>query len=90
MEYRIIEASPEAKAKIEVSENAKPAFVNEHHRTKYPIDELNVGQCFVVPVAEANEVSLRLTSYKVGKKSGKKFCVIKHKDYGLVEVARIA
>lgn len=89
MSYAITECSPQAKAKI-TSQVGAPAEVNKHHRTKYPIDQLNIGQCFCVPIAEANETSLRLTATKRGKATGKKFTVIKHTDFAVVEVARIA
>lgn len=90
MSYEIIEASPEAKTKIASYYDVKQTFENEHHRSKYPFDAMKIGQCFTVPSAEANEASIRLTATSRGKKTGKKFTVIKHKDFGLIEVARIA
>ncbi len=89
MSYPITECSPQAKAKIK-SETGAPGEANSHHRTKYPIDALNIGQCFCVPLAEANETSLRLTATKRGKATGRKFSVIKHTQPAVVEVARIA
>jgi len=90
MSYEIIEASPEAKAKITSYDDVKQPFDNDHYRSKYPFDALKIGQCFTVLSAEANENSIRLTATNRGKKSGKKFTVIKHKDFKLIEVARIA
>ena len=92
MAYPIVESSPQAKAKIQpnASADVPAAEPNEHHRTKYPTDALNVGQSFTVPINEANEMSLRITASKRGKDSGKKFCVIKHAEYGCFEVARLA
>lgn len=89
MTYAIVECSPQAKAKITNATGA-PAEPNNHHRTKYPFDALVIGQCFCVPIAEANETSLRLTATKKGKATSKKFSVIKHQSHGVVEVARIA
>ncbi|UVB02958.1 hypothetical protein PM396_gp35 [Xanthomonas phage vB_Xar_IVIA-DoCa1] len=90
MTYQIVESSPLAKARIKSYESTATVEQNTHHRTKYPIDELNIGQSFTVPLAEANETSLRITATNRGKKAGKKFCVIKHADYQCFEVARIA
>jgi len=90
MTYPIVEASPEAKAKITNYADVKQTFENDHHRSKYPFDALKIGECFTVPIGEANEASIRITATNRGKKVGKKFTVIKHRDFGLVEVARIA
>ncbi len=90
MAYEIFDASPQAKAKIASYEDASGVSSNEHHHIKYPFDELKIGQCFTIPIADANETSLRLTASNRGKKTGKKFCVLKHKDFGCIEVARIA
>jgi len=90
MKIQITEASPEAKAKIKNYDDDKGTFINDHHRTKYPFDELKIGYCFAISVDDAFEASLRITSSNHGKKTGKKFTVIKHKDYKLFEVARIA
>lgn len=91
MSYPVVDCSPKARAKIVESTEGLPAPVeiNTHHRTKYPIDQLHVGQSFTVPLAEANEASLRLTASKRGKDSKKRFCVIKHAEYACFEVARI-
>ena len=93
MTYQIFEASPQALAKIteEARAKAKPAGqASSHHRAKYPFDELALGQCFTVPISEANEFSLRMGASSTGKKLGKKFCVLKHRDFACIEVARIA
>lgn len=92
MSYPIIVSSPQALAKINpnVPQDAQAVTEkNVHHRTKYPIDALHVGYSFTVPLAEANEASLRLTASARGKKTGKKFCVIKHREFNCIEVARI-
>lgn len=92
MTYAIVECSPQARAKMKPNngEPVAPVEVNTHHRSKYPIDQLHVGQSFTVPLAEGNETSLRITATNRGKKSGKKFCVLKHADFGCFEVARLA
>lgn len=90
MTYEILDASPQAKAKIVSYDDVAGTATNEHHRTKYPFDELKIGQCFTIPNNEANESSLRITSSNRGKKTGKKFCVLKHRDFNCIEVARIA
>ena len=92
MSYPIVECSPQARAKIkpEAEQSSAAVEVNTHHRTKYPVDQLHVGQSFAVPFAEANESSLRLTASNRGKATGKKFCVIKHAGFGCFELARIA
>ncbi len=92
MAYEIKDASPKAKFKIaEGAEGtAKPAEeIKPHHLAKYPFDALALGQCFTVPIDEANEMSLRMLSSTRGKKVGKKFTVIKHHEYACIEVARI-
>lgn len=92
MSYSIVECSASARAKIkpQAEQSSATVEVNTHHRSKYPIDELHVGQAFAVAFNEANEASLRLTASTRGKKTGKKFCVIKHVDFTCFEIARIA
>lgn len=90
MTFELHDASPQAKKKITSYVDTVGAHANDHHRIKYPFDELTIGKCFTVPFAEANETSLRLTASVRGKNSGKKFAVIKHNDLQIVEVARIA
>lgn len=87
--YTIKECSPRAKAMIKSFDDAIGASVNEHHRTKYPFDELTIGQSFTVPILEANESSMRLSATRKGKETGKTFTVIKHRDFNCIEVARI-
>ncbi len=70
-------------------EGAEVPADNNHRNVKYPFDSLNVGMCFTVPIAEANETSLRLTSCRKTKEGTKRFTVIKHKEHGCIEVARI-
>jgi len=95
MTYPIYDCSPQAQKLIDKQPTASAprmveTSVNTHHRVKYPFSELAVGKSFSVALAEANEMSLRNLSYKWGKELNKKFAVIKHKDYGCIEVARIA
>ncbi len=93
MNYEIKDASPKAKFKIAEGAEGVARAVDDstpHHLAKYPFDALAVGQCFTVPIGEANEMSLRMLSSQRGKKVGKKFTVIKHYEYACIEVARIA
>ncbi len=90
MSYQVYEASPQAKARIESYDDTVGVTKTEHHRKKYPFDELQIGQCFTIPNTEAKETSLRVSATNHGKKTGKKFCVIAHKEFECVEVARIA
>lgn len=91
MSYQIHECSPKAKAKIKEGDN-EPAAVelHEHFNAKYPFGRLHIGQCFTVPMEGANEMSIRFSAAAHAKKNNKKFCVIKHKEHNLIEVARIA
>ncbi len=89
MSYQVFEASPQAKARIEASTDAFGVVKSEHHRKKYPFDELQIGECFTIPSGEAKESSLRVSATNHGKNTGKKFCVIVHKEHACIEVARI-
>lgn len=89
MAYEVKECSPKAAALIEGNVDSVEPVINKHHRTKYPLDQLHVGQCFTVPFNEASEGSLRITASKRGKDANKKFCVFKHVEFGCFEVARI-
>lgn len=89
--YNVCRASPRALQLIDEG-NDKPkgdTFVNTHHRSKYKFEQIDIGYCFTVPFAEANENSLRQMSLIHGKKLKRKFTVIKHNDHGLFEIARI-
>ena len=55
----------------------------------YPFDDLQAGQSFTVPKAEANLGSLRAIASRKSK-GEKRFVVIKHEELGVVEVARVA
>lgn len=89
--YLIIEASPQAKALVTSNIDPYGTSKNSHHRAKYPFAELEIGKCFTVPISEANEVGLRSSSVAAAKREeGKKFTVIKHREHGIFEVARIA
>lgn len=90
MEFEIFPASPEAMKKIKCEiVDKNDTFKNEHHRVVYPFDLLKIGECFTFKLGDYIESSVRLSAFNVGKKNGKKFTVIKHKDLGLVEVARV-
>lgn len=90
MLYPIHEASPKAKALIAAGVVPKgDAFVNTHHRSKYKFEQVEIGYCFTVPIAEQSETSLRQLAVRYGKKLDRKFAVLKHADYGVIEVARI-
>lgn len=90
MDFEIFPASPEAMKKIKCEiVDKNDTFKNEHHRAKYPFDMLKIGECFTLKFGEYVEGSVRLSAFNSGKKNGKKFTVIKHKDLALIEVARI-
>lgn len=92
MAYEIFDCSPRAKAKIaeDAEANAKPVELEKHYRTKYPFGNLSVGQCFTIPFAEANELSVRNAASIYAKRTEKKFCVLRHNEHACLEVARIA
>lgn len=54
------------------------------------LDSVNVGTSITIPIEGAKEASLRVTASKRGKALGKKFAIIKHKEFGVYEIARIA
>jgi hypothetical protein len=84
MAINIVASSPKA-AEVQEKPGACIGAV------KYPFAELQVGQSFTVPKAEANVKSLRTRAAQVSK-DGKKFVVVVHDDLTppLVEVARIS
>lgn len=90
MTYAIYEASPKAKAKIEDYSDLIGTAATDHHRKKYPFDELKIGQCFTVAINECKEASLRVSATNHGKRTNKKFIVISHSEHGVIECARIA
>ena len=90
MNYQIVESSPKAKAKIRsfIDAENKPVFKNTNTLTKYPYDELLIGQSFCVGLAEVKESSLRVLTSIKNKNTGKKFVVIKHEEFNCFEIAR--
>ncbi len=89
--FKLYECSPEAKEKIkvsipEVSILDKPM---PDPREIYPLSALLVGQCFTVAIVDCNYDALRVAVSKRSKKLNRKFCVLKHKELNLIEVARI-
>lgn len=89
MSYPIYQSSPKALAKITSYQDDKGTSVNTHHSSKYKFEQLAIGYSFAVPISEQKELSIRQLAIEYGKKLGKKFSVIKHKEHGLIEVARI-
>lgn len=81
MAFQIVDSSPLAKAVAE-----------KLPKSSYPFDELEVGKSFLVPVAEVEEVNLRMAASRQNKKKdGKRFKVIKHGEpHNVFEVARVA
>ena len=55
---------------------------------KFPFDTLEVGKSFFVALSE--EGNLRTQASQYGKKLGRKFRCVKHKEQGLIEVGRIS
>lgn len=90
MTYEIRVCSPDAQKLINSYDDAIGIEHSTSKLTKYPFGSLTIGQCFTIPINEANEFSLRQCSYRAGAKLKKKFAVIKHKDFACIEVARIA
>lgn len=92
MSYSIYECSPKAKVKIkdDAYDDPKPVATEKHYRTKYPFGSLTVGQCFTIPIAEVNEVSLRNACSIYAKRAEKTFTIIRHNEHGVIECARIA
>lgn len=91
MDYAIVECSQKASMKINSNpeQQVAPTYVNKSVNTKYPIDELEVGKAFLIPIADCKESAVRVLIATRGKKDGKKFCMLKHENYGVFEVARI-
>ncbi|HEX2242020.1 MAG TPA: hypothetical protein VHK27_01940 [Gammaproteobacteria bacterium] len=91
MNYEIYECSEAARRRIEPNAvECGQTYPNTHHRAKYPFSELKLGQAFAVPFKEASEPSLRVTASRLSKELKRKFIVIKHNDWEVFEVARIA
>ena len=56
----------------------------------YPFEKLTEGMCFIVPLGQTTEGSLRVTCIAKSKIYGKKFIVLKHDEpYNCFEVACI-
>jgi len=86
----ILPSSERAKRKIvSYTDPIGPKF-EIANQTMYPIDRLLIGFSLAVPFNEANEKSLRVLTSIKGRKTGKRFTVLKHDDVQLYEVARIA
>lgn len=81
MTFQIVQASQQALKKAESVE-----------QSAYPFAQLEIGQSFLVPIAEVTEVNLRMSvSRQNKKKDGKRFTVVKHGEpHNVFEVARLA
>lgn len=88
--FTVCEASPKAKAKIKSAVDNVGTGLDEGKNSRWPFNALRIGECFTVPLNSGKEISLRISATNRGKKLGKKFCVIVHKDFLCIEVARIA
>jgi len=78
--YKIVESSPETKAKFNLELGGSK---------KYPFEKLTEGLSFIVPIAEGNEDSIRVQCSTWGKKLGKKFVFHKHENHGVFEIGCI-
>lgn len=87
---RIVESSDRAKLRITSYEDKVGVSFAVQPQTIYPLDRLSIGQSLEISFAEANEKSLRVLVVVKGKKSNKKFAVLKHRGLPFFEVARIA
>lgn len=56
---------------------------------KYPWNDLQVGQSFIIPSGEVTYRAMCSLAYKTGKKLNKTFSVADHKEHG-IEVGRLA
>lgn len=97
-EYQLLESSPKAKYKairylqnkgIDLNE-FKAGTLKENFNNKKPWQFLSVGESFKEEIATTNESYLRSDAANKSKKLNKIFIVIKHSEFGLFEVARIA
>ena len=88
MKYEIKQCSTIALTKIEMA-GPSPMPVDRTINSIYPHSELEVGQSFNVQVNRVKEVNLRAFACSVGKLTGKRFVVIKHKQESVFEFARI-
>ena len=89
--FEIIASSPKALERINPSivGTAKPASSIKHHLSKYPFNQLEVGQSFAVPIGSVNSSKLRVITSQASKRLEKLFTVVQHKELELYEVARI-
>ena len=83
----VIQPMSPVAAAIAAGEAPKTARSSQFTK-KYPIDDLQPGTCFTVPIADANVKSLKTLASKHSK-NGKEFTVITHEDLNVVEFARI-
>ncbi|AMW36198.1 hypothetical protein [Xanthomonas phage XAJ2] len=83
-DYEIKEFSPLAR-QLSEEDNAPKTMPNK----KYPFDELEIGKCFTIPLADANIKSLKVICARKSK-DGKKFVALEHKAHEVVEIARLS
>lgn len=81
--YQVCPSSPQMLAHIVAGTESPPITL------KYPFHDLGVGCSFLVPIAEANEKSLRTLASQEGRRRGMVFKVMRHNDHGIIEVGRI-
>lgn len=84
----IYECSPKAKIKIKSWTNSQDDLEVLPTKEKHPWTKLKIGQCFIVGI-DKGEGNLRNLASERSKFLKKKFCVIKHTDKKIFEVARI-
>jgi hypothetical protein len=84
----IFDCSPKAKAKIQSFVDKYEGLEQIPTKEKYPWTKLAIGQAFIVGIDKA-EANVRNLASVRGKELKKKFCVIKHEDLKIFEVARI-
>ena len=90
MKYETYECSPQAKEKVQTTEDKFGLEAKGKSWAKYPWDSMEIGKCFVVPFEAGKDKSLRTSAAQQKSKTGKSFVVIKHKDLKIFEVARVA
>lgn len=90
MTYPIYNCSPQAKKRIKTSKDQYGTSVNSHPCSKYPFEELAIGKCFTVSIAEVKVPSMRVLVSQKNSANKKQFCTVIHRDSNELEIARIA
>ena len=89
MMYQIQACSPQAKQKIKSPIDKVGVIQTEDMVGKYPCAIMRIGECFTVPMADTTRSRIGVVANYYSKR-GKRFCVIKHDEHGVYELARIA